>query len=502
MPVSYTVAIDSNDDGTFNQNISQDVIDLWWRLGMQNPYDSLAAPIQARITLRNQNQDYSPEETTLLPGKSVRIQSNDGTTTRTHFTGFIQHIEPQTGDQGSKQALLHLHGPESWLHENHVRVQPLQNATADTVIEAILNQALLRRPILDDYMVVGISGYNTIGTNKLFGENITRSLETGKSTFAYIGDTWGAGIRADEAIRQVAASERGRFFINRAGEAVFYNRHHTLTNTTLSATFEDDMAGLDYAYGADLVNQVSLTLTPRSIGTPNSVLWALSSTQRIAPNETRQFIARYRDDNDNPFGALSVNTITDYSANSLSDGSGVNQTTSVEVVLVSTDASAALVEIRNRSDNTVYMTNLTLHGIPLIGDDPLIIEQRNDESITFYGLGMLELDLPALTSINEADQLARYEIARRKVPRGRIRELRTNIRHHPTQTLARTLFDRIRIIESQTSHDSEYFIIAEEHRVSQGGTRHEVSWTLEVADSDHFVIVGTSKPNGERVLAY
>src|SRR5687768_18208103 len=111
-PATYTVAIDFDDDGDFTdpgENITADVLRLEWRLGMTAPYDSLAAPIAARITVRNQSRVYSPEHSSndFSPGRPLRIQSNDGTTTRTHFTGFITRVEPMSGDQGEKLAVIH-----------------------------------------------------------------------------------------------------------------------------------------------------------------------------------------------------------------------------------------------------------------------------------------------------------------------------------------------------------------------------------------------------------
>src|SRR5215510_1107271 len=114
---TYTVAIDFNDDGDFvdaGEVITSDVLKLEWRLGLAKPFDSLAAPIHARIVVRNITRSYSPEYSAnpLKPGKSIRIQSNDGTTTRTHFTGFIDHIEPTSGTQGERTAIIHARGLE------------------------------------------------------------------------------------------------------------------------------------------------------------------------------------------------------------------------------------------------------------------------------------------------------------------------------------------------------------------------------------------------------
>src|SRR5215470_13833236 len=119
-PPTYTVAIDFDDDGDFTDpgdDITADVLRLDWRLGMDAPYDTLAVPIAAHITVRNPSRAYSPEYTSndLSPGKPIRIQSNDGVTTRTHFTGFITRVEPEAGNQGERLAVIHAGGPEGQL---------------------------------------------------------------------------------------------------------------------------------------------------------------------------------------------------------------------------------------------------------------------------------------------------------------------------------------------------------------------------------------------------
>ncbi len=123
-------------------------------------------------------------------------------------------------------------------------------------------------------------------------------------------------------------------------------------------------------------------------------------------------------------------------------------------------------------------------------------------SLAFYGPHSLHVDLPALNDIEQADSLARYELARRSVPRGRVTQLTLDARQHPAQVLARTLFDRVRVQESQTGHDSDYFIVAEAHTVDLGGSRHRVSWTLESAEANHFWLLGRDALNQTTVLAY
>lgn len=511
-PATYTVAIDFDDDGNFTdpgEDISVDVLRLDWRLGMAAPYDSLAAPIAARITLRNQSRAYSPEFTAndLSPGKPLRIQSNDGTTTRTHFTGFITHVEPTSGDQGERLAVIHAAGPEAQLTQNRIRLPPQVNKRADEIIIAILEALPLRQTHLQGYWLLGLTGQSELGTNTRLAENYPRSIDEGRSTFVYAADTWLSGIAALDALRQMVESERGRLFVNRAGQIVFFSRHRTLRDVTVDATFDDNIEALEYAYGADVVNRVGVSLLPRSIGAAGTTLWTLQTPQRINPGETGflRIIVRYRDSSERPFGALTVTPPqpgVDYQANTLADGSGQDRTSQIGVLLMESSASAATLTIRNNGLDPVYLlAGARLRGMPILQGDPITLEQTDWTSVSLHGLNELAFNLPALGSLEEADQLARFELVRRKDPRGSVRRIQVSGATQLTQALSRTLFDRITVTETQTDHSADYFIIAEEHSVDLGGTRHLVSWLLESAAST-FWIVGTSLLDQDTILAY
>jgi len=511
-PATYIVAIDFDDDGDFTdpgEGISADVLRLDWRLGMDAPYASVAAPIAARITVRSPTRAYSPEYTAndLSPGKPIRIQSYDGTTTRTHFTGFISRVEPTAGNQGERLAVIHAGGPEAQLAQNRIRLPPQVNRRADQIIIAILETLPLRQTHLKGYWLLGLTGQAELGSNTRLAEIYPRSIDEGRSIFPYTADTWLSGIAAADALRQLVESERGRLFVNRAGEIVFYSRHHTLRDITSDATFTDNMDALDYRYGADVVNRVGVTVLPRSIGAAGTTLWTLATPQIIAPGDSgvRQIIVRYRDSTERPFGALVVQAPApgvDYQANTLPDGSGVDRTAQLGVLLAESSASAAVLTVRNNGADTLYLLAGTrLRGTPILQGDPIRLEHTDWTSVSRHGLGELALNLPALGSLDEADQLARFELVRRKDPRGLIGRIQVSGVNHLPQVLARTLFDRITITETQTDHSTAYFIIAEEHTVDLGGARHQVSWLLESAAAP-FWIVGTSLLDTDTVLAY
>lgn len=512
-PPTYTLAIDFTDDGDFTsagEAITADLLHMSWRLGMAQPYDTVAAPISARFTLRNQQRAYSPEYTAanLKPGVPIRIQSNDGLTTRTHFTGFIERIEPQSGAQGERQAVIHAVGPEHWLTQQRIRLPPQVNARADTVIAAVLDASPLRQTPLAGHWLLDVPAHAEVGLNTRLGGTYPRALETGQSTFAYTADTWDAGLPALDAIRQLTGSERGRFFVDRFGHLNFYNRHHTILAAAPVAVFADNMDGLEYDYGAYIANHVEVPLIPRSLGTPGSILWQLATPQKVEPGEAgvRRLTTPYRDTLDRPIGAVTVLAPVagiDFSANTQPDGSGTDYTARLSVTVEEAGASSAVLAFRSSATVTLYvLAGAQLRGTPLHRGDPAVVEQTDLASRNRYGPHRLRLDTPDLGTVEEAENMARFELTRRKDPRGHVRSLQISGTLHLTQMLTRTLFDRITVQETQTNHAADYFIIGEEHEVDLAGARHHARWLLEPAASSSFWILDTSLLDQSTILAY
>ena len=74
MPAAYLIELDSSDDGSYTQDLSAEVLTLSWRLGMEQPYDRVAALSTAEITLRNADRRFSPEaDTRLKVGQRVHV---------------------------------------------------------------------------------------------------------------------------------------------------------------------------------------------------------------------------------------------------------------------------------------------------------------------------------------------------------------------------------------------------------------------------------------------
>lgn len=493
MTITYTIAIDYDDDGSFSDlgdAISAEVLEASWRLGMSAPYSRLSEPASAEILLRNPNGAFSPELSSNLIGKQLRIQSNDGTT-RTHFMGMIAALEPEAGQYGKQRARLFAFGREAELMQQKIRLPMLLDFRVDEAITAILARLKWRYAVLDGMAMIGSS---TIGSCDIFPDAaFAQNLDEGDSIFPYLGDDWADGVPANQAIEQLVTAEGGRFFFNRAGEACFYSRYHLLEDDDVVATVDDAMDGLSYRYGGETLNHVDVQIRPRSLGSANTILWQLSNPLRLKRESVIQINAPYTLDGF-PVGAVAVippKRENDFEAWREEDGTGDEMTQHVQVILLEAGASAARLEIRNRAQRAAWLTRLEIYGTPLITGDPITVSVEDTSSRAHYGAASLSLNVPLLADLDEAEGIANWELSRRKAPHGIVRELSTSTIHHPSETLSLSLFDRIRIIESQTGHDSIYHIVAEQHHLTKGGTKHDVRWLLEAAEAGQFFIIGT-----------
>lgn len=504
MSVTYTLQVDYDLDGDWTDvgDTLSGVVEMRWFLGMERAFGLVNAPGWAEIDLDNRGQGYSPEVTAgLLPGLPARIQSDDGVTVRTHFTGFVEEVRPTPGISWRK-ATVRLGDYARELEANIVRIPLALDVTADEALAAVLERCVLRYAILSGFMIIGVGGYDLLDTGKLFGDAVTLAAEVGSSTLPYVGDTWGDGIAAGQAIRQIVEAERGRFFWTRGGVPTFYNRQHTLIDSTVDASFSTGQM-LEYRYAADVVTWVRLRYVPRSVGAAGSVLWTGADTYRINPGVTREIVVAFHDSLLHQIGATVVLELypqTDYTVNGAADGSGVDYTDVVETTLRWADGSGAMIQATNGLTVPVWLRGLQVRGTPLNREDPVVLEVTANEGRTFYGVTRLDLELPLVSASEDALAIAAYELGRRRYPHGTLGEIRVSAVLDSVDVLALTLFDRVTISEAQTGHEADYFIISERHRVML--MAHEVTWGLELADSGLYFIIDTDVLDGTHVLSY
>ncbi len=120
MTTIWTIEIDWNRNDNFSgtyDDITDRVISANWSLGFQRAYADVPDNSVLRLTLDNSDRRYSPEYSSsplnglLTPYRPVRIQSDDGTTVRTHWTGWIESIQPTVNPYGERIVEIKAAGP-------------------------------------------------------------------------------------------------------------------------------------------------------------------------------------------------------------------------------------------------------------------------------------------------------------------------------------------------------------------------------------------------------
>ena len=495
MATSWTIAIDWDRNGNFSgehDDVTQYVLHAEWFVGMQRPYQLTADGSTLVMRLYNKNKRFSPEHDAsplsekLAPLRPVRIQSNDGATTRTHWTGWLAAIVPASGQHGNRRVDVIAHGAMQFLKATETQIELQQKQRTDQIISALIKEVIFP-PALSAAWVIGDDNFSRIGqTTCLADLNAYSSLEQGKLTLNTAGDNWvRQGGYTDQnkdtydvyrAIRDITAAERGKFFFDREGKAVFWNRHHILDNNTPDATLNDVMTSMDYTFASldQTKNEIIVTCHPRSIDDQPTTLWQLKDAViRVAPSQTREVYVKYKDEKDKRIGGKDV-TIED-----------IEYLHGRCMVTVEPKANGANLIFKNEGQTTeAVVEKCAVKGRKIVDEGQMDARAKDQQSITYYGRRTMNINLPSIDDLDQAQHIADFERNRRKTPFGLAQTItlqshaETGGQQH-TQQLERTIGSLIHVQETQTAHDAVYFVIGEAHELSRGGKQWKTTWYLE-----------------------
>lgn len=503
--VTFTFVIDWDSDDDWDESyedVSLYVKSANWRLGMSKPNALIASETRLTLMLNNTDKRFSPENTSspyygeMLPQRKVRVQSTFLGTTRTMYVGWVDTIEPEGGD--GRTVAIRCTGAKQFFQDQTIRLPLLQDLRSDEVIEQILIKLQTPPALSGQHWVLGLAGASELGeTTYLADLSPSYSLDTGNTTFPYIadnweanfhgnqyvGETWEAGFKGFDAIKDVVTAERGRFFFDRTGKAIFWNRARLQTNITLDATFDNEHTNADYHYGEDIINDVTVKVYPRAIDGSDTVLWELEEEieLRKASKTTRDKTIRANfNDADSGVEVAALNAYIDT----------ITFTGDVDYD-AEFDSTSAKITLTNLDNVKNTVSAIVIKGKKVRTYDTIEAQIIDGASRTAYGWREYVIDSKLQADLNLAESIADYEIYRRKTPYGAFHSIEVQgvDNSRKQQIVTRTIGDRIRVIDDQLDHDGEYFIIGEGHTwgLREG---YKVRWTLERADTRKFWVLG------------
>ena len=505
---TWTFAIDLNGDGDFsdaNEDISAYVIAADWQIGFARAFDTISRDNTMTLVLKNSDNRFSPEHASALSGftrgKVIRIQMIYAATTKTMFLGWIGEIAVLAGTKGKRTTTVTVEGYWSRAQKAEAFVPLQESKPADQVITAILANSYIYPPGFTGRWLLGIAGFGELGVNTILGATTDYlNAETGKTTFNYIADKWGAGVSVYQALADTVGREYGRLFLNRNGVITFWNRHHLILATTVAATFSNSMMGLDYRYGANIVNIATVTANPREISVSPETLGTIDGSVKIEASGTKTITFRYSSQTaGNKIAgrnAIPPAQTTDFTANSASDGSGTDYTSSVTAAITTETATQCIVTFTNAAAVVVYLqAGAKIRGTKIT--DYGAVSQTYQDAASISSYGRQAITYPAtMDNVADAQGVAEYIVSSRKDARSDIAKVTLLPRANATLMAAardRTIGDRITLTETQTGVASkDYFIMGEYHQLSNGTKDYSLTWLVEPASGQQYWVLGVA----------
>jgi hypothetical protein len=486
---TYTVEVDWNNDGDWsdaNETVTSRVIEsVSITLGRdQARAFSPVAPGTMSFSLNNRSRDYYPDNSgspigsNLKPGRAVRCQATYSATTYGLYRGFTEDFTISPARNERKVSFT--------CSDALARLR-------NTTISTGLSEGIRTGDAID--LVLAAAGW-TGGIDTDIGATVIRYW-------------WAEQTDALSAIQQLVASEGSPalVYIDPAnGNFCFRDRHHRLTrtaSTTSQTTLRDTGAEpkfshlTDYQAGwSDVINDITLQVDERQAQRILSQVWTMDERISVGASATLTIEVQASD----PFrGAVTPVAGTDYNVLTGSVSSVSLSRTSGQSTVISITAGA--------SGATIDALVLRAYSIPVVRS--VKIRASDATSITDYGSRGLPDDLqPVWAGRYDAQALADLYVLQRKqrLPIMQVTVAGAADATRLTQCLARTLSDRITIVDAVTGINADFFIERVQHEIdaSQGGRIHATTFGLErvpAAPATAGFILGTSVLN-TGVLGY
>lgn len=188
------------------------------------------------------------------------------------------------------------------------------------------------------------------------------------------------GQKFGDIIQKIVQAENGILWQDEEGIIRFQNRqawdNYPYFNVqriiTTSQVIEARTPNADH-----IVNVVEVKAKPRA-KQQNQLLWKLSSPIEIQAGSDYELFVNYEDP------ILEVNTQPNLIANTESDASGTDASSSVSIKSFSQFARASKIVLRNNYSSTVFITDMSIYGRPAKVSKDIYLRAQDDSSVTAY----------------------------------------------------------------------------------------------------------------------
>lgn len=307
--------------------------------------------------------------------------------------------------------------------------------------------------------------YNLFSPGAILG----KLLDVGFSVFPYAFDGYTFNkTKVIDGLRDAAMSEGGRTWIDRDGTLRFGNRQRMLNAVTkpIKLSVTDGMAYLGHAAVDDslIVNKAVLTITPRVIGASFVQLAQLTAPVPIPPTPAGQPGTSVTMTFIDPATSKTCGGANVYPPIYTINGGGIDytlQTTLVYLASVQVLASNAIYTFVNNTNQTLYLTTLTVSGNTVTSYNQIQEIVSDSASMARYQEQSFERALPYGADAGFALTLAQYFINRFKDPFQEVDSLQIDNKSvlNGVDLLGLELLDIVQVSDVQLGVSSQLYAI-------------------------------------------
>ena len=406
-------------------------------------------------------------------GAPVRVQ-RDGATL---FFGRVRTISPTPGKTGGNLTMV------------------LATDYMDVAAVALMENVEILEGKRGDEVFVNVVGLIPQAPNGVI-------TFAGSETYTLaLDNTRDEALSALAEFHRLAMSELGYIYVLRGGKLVYESRGTRVSNEpTATVTLADTMHGLDVAeVSSSSLNRVQITVHPRDIdAAATTVLFELVNPLQIGAGEAKPLMGPYRTSASpgitTRVGGLEMVTpvaTTDYTMNTLSDGTGTNLTASLTVV-ANYGANGVRLVLTNNAAETAYITKLQCRGKGVYDFRTVVVRSQNDAAIAADGVNALNIDMVYQEDPNIGQAMADSLLAGYGDLSGtRVRQVSflPDAAGVPAGLYTKDISDRIAVTETVTGATGEYYINGVKHEYVNGALP-RITWWLTPAEPVSYWVLG------------
>ncbi len=405
-------------------------------------------------------------------GIRVRFRYLVNGTTYYKFLGWLDEVAPSSGKYREKIVTC---SALDWMNEaaSANPIISIQSSKRPDQVLATIQAAVSRQPYSTNY-------------------------DTGVSTFPYSLDSLDneSGSVLSECQRIAVSEGNGHIFIRgnttAGGELRFENRTARFAYTTV-ATFNETMHDLTITQARSQIrNKIKATTHPRRVGGSTEILFSDQGKPLISAGSTQILGGDYTDPAnraDRIGGASMVSPVatTDYTMNTLANGTGTNLTANF-VVTANYGGNSLEHTITNQSGAAGYITLRQARGTSIRDLDPIDTVVTDATSISLYGETRFFYDMPYQDDQGAASTMATYVLSVWGTPRTSEAVVTWRPRTDADKATAMSIEvgSAIHLTETMTALDNDFFVNQVRLHAEEGDIL-EFEWLCQLAVSVPFV---------------